>query len=378
MTQAIGTVQSTVNVTSTLLSEVDGLDKTFKCAKSALDLFAATIAPLSEGFIALGNCFKTCSDLMSPFQLFKTVKSWFERKDKNWANTACLVCGTALTALGIGKFLEKVKLFNMSAAVTQIGNIPVIGMIIQVPMGVLALGVSFFDIIDTSKELLSETILKPNKADENRKISKLKDFEECENQRTKWKYRLVDFYKKQLIEDKLPEALRHIQPPVNLWTTPGSVKFNRGVTEEAEKVMATKAMAAKRDASVEKEKKAVAAKEYTSAAKEYLDYKFKKWTVITDNNRVEVKKSRLSIISNISKIALISLGMIGSYFAIAAFTGTAITMLVLGLVVSSIALGKKIYEISHPKKVVPHEPENVTIFRTTYFSKPVIAGGAPT
>lgn len=336
MTQAIAAIQSGVAVTSTILNEVDGLDKVFKCAKSALDLLAACFSPLSEGLVDLGNCFKTCTDIMSPFQLFKVVKEWFDVPNKNWAGTTTLVCVTALSTIGVGKFLEKMKLFNMTAAVSKIGTIPVLGAIIEVPMGVLALGVSFFNIIDTGIKITHKVDPRiDDKSNPTINEKSLEGFERSKRLYHKWVARKQAFQQNQ--------------------GAAAGVGFDDNVTKAWKKTFQSFEQGAKVD---------------QQGARDYLDFKVRKWKAIMNNSKVENTKSALSIISDISKIVAISLGMVGTYFAVAAFTGATLTMLTLGLVVTGIALGKKIYETSHPKVAVPHEPVNVALFRARWFTSP--------
>lgn len=326
------TLKNSISVGSTLLSDVDGLGKTFAWGKSAIDTYGACIAPVSEGFTALANCFKTANDITAPFQFFKTAKEWYDVPNKTWAGTATLVCATGLTVFGVSKFLEKVKLLNLGALVTQIGSIPVIGLILEIPVVALVIGVSVFNIADTGIKL-------------NKGIKFDKKFDDLEKSRwqyKKWKARKDAFAG---INGATLDTLKPREAGGEAWSKSRYDDFTQGAASDNE------------------------------AATKYLDYKVRKWKTILSNNQIEKNKSIMSIVIDVSKIALTILGLVGSYiasaFAVTWFaTATAAPMLVCGFTVASMALCKKIYDTTYkePSKV-PVEPENVKNFREIYLRR---------
>lgn len=311
MIQAIGGgFQASVTVASNLLNDVDGLDKVFKCAKSAFDLYGKAWKSLSEGFLALGNCFKVCTNIMGPFQLFRTVKDWYDVRTKNWAGIATLTCVSALTVMGIGRFLESVKLFDYSAAVSRIGNIPVLGSVItRLPVvNLLSLGVSAFNITDNAIEL----------------------------------------------SDTLPE-LQQRQTELNHWTARRNTFFG---APAAPLNLPQHGVWAQRMAFQ------AAAVGHNAEANAYLNYRVEKAQVNETNTKVKKIKSILSIISDASKIAALALTVFLSWYWSMTLMAVASTVTVLsaGVIVASIALVKKIYDVSHKEIPRPVLNQNVVNF----------------
>lgn len=317
MTHAISRVQASVILSSTVLSDVDGLDKVFKCAKAALDLFSEFISPLSEGLVALGNCVESCRNVMSPFQVLKTVKDWYDVENRNWAGRMNLICVTALTAIGIGKFLEDIKLFDMGGYVTKLGKIPVLGNIIHVPLKALDLGIAVLNIADTSIKV--HTKEKP-------------DFKKTSRELSSW------VMKKTVFNTPRDSLVDH------------SVDLR--MIEEWNKNNPHFEATAKSKDSPDK---------YIAQANAYLDYKISVLRVEKKNNRVELRKSVFSIVADISKVVFLSLGLVGSVFGVTAISFTTVPMLALSLLVCIIGVGKKFYDTAH--KDVEKTPEMPDVVR---------------
>ena len=316
-------------VATDVLGEVEGLDKSFKFVKSILDLHTALTPYVSESLEILGTAIKGCSEVMIPFQFFKVIKMWVEVKDKSKAGVAALVNITVLTTLGLTKFLAKLKLFDLAALTQKIGAIPVLGTIIQIPLGVFVIGANGFSLIDTRKNL--------NKNTTKLQAAQIK-FNSWKARCTLWDSNKTETDLKKQVEslnDQLTTAYGNPLP------ADARQQMKLDLFVQSCNSVATRSSTTTPTTSF-------------NAARAYLEFKFNKHQTNVINLKVERSKFKFSILANITIIAVSILGLVGTTFGIAALAATSTPMLVLGVIVATVAIGKIIYDKSHKtQKVAP-------------------------
>jgi hypothetical protein len=322
-----GYIKPTTLVAADVLSEVEGLDKTFKFARSIVELQTALSLHASESLEILGTALKNCSEVMLPFQFFKIIKLWFDVKNKSWAGIASLTNATALTTIGITKFLAKLKLFDLAALTQKIGAIPVLGTLIQIPLGVFIIGANGFSLIDTKMQL-------------NKNASKLQSQRQklhlWGNRCHQWSLQPIHSPEAdlKLQEENLNNQLHAV------WTNP-EAELTARQQSKLNLLIDSCATVAKR---IHTEQTPVT---LPNAAKAYLEVKHLKWQNRISNLKIERTKFRFSILVNISLIATSILGIAATSLGITAFAATTVPMLVLGLFVASIAFSKIVYDKVH-------------------------------
>lgn len=367
--QQVGSnMQTTVDITSKVVSEVDGLSAVFKFATAGFELSAAAWAPLSEGAKTLGDMMKTCSSIMSPFQCVNTVKDWVtvrERfKKEGVIGIAKLICLTILTVIGVSKFLEKLKILNYSAAVARIGanpviaainSTPILGLIVQYPLAILGLTVSLITLgVQSSKwsvvsatARFNELQYKKNqiKADAFRlrnntpEIEREKEYLNCVARITQLRQVLglqrtgfdPDAAWARFLKRARAEPQDAPQTTTNLERAAEHDRKSAADNRDAAPASAVAGLGAPA---------APAAPARRSLA-DRIQQRIKLWGVNKDNAIVDKRKTWLSIACEVVKIAAIVLGFILAL--------TSITFLLVAFVAASFAIAKKYYDKAHDK-----------------------------
>jgi hypothetical protein len=357
-----------------VFSDVDGLDKVFKCAKSAIDFLSALTPSVPAYLPILGSLVKGAGEVLTPFQFFKVAKEWTEINKKNWAGKASLVGITAVATIGIGRFLEKIQLFNMTAAVSKLGTVPVLGTIVQLPFGALTAGVAAFNVVDAGIKLRKE----------NQPLGR------ADVARTK----LQKWNARQQVVANFNKGTFDLSGITSNWTSLGvgySKKANAvsaevnaaavaaiaGAVDEA--TATTAATSAKNAVNLAADtarttlinrKTTLLLQSHPTASyndndadavdavNAYTAYKVRHWRTEFDNSKTESKKAVFTLASEVSKFALIVLGLIGASFSVAALAASSLPMLTLGLIVAGIAIAKKVYDTRHKESYVMVHPDN--------------------
>lgn len=308
-----------------VLSDVDGLDKAFKCARNALDLHIALHPSTHASLAILTEALKGCSEVMLPFQFFKIIQAWCEIKKKSWAGIASLVNGTALTTIGLVKFLAKIKIFDLAVLTSKIGAVPVLGTLLQMPLGVLVIGATGFNLIDTKIKLnKNATLLQSSRGKLRPWIGRCRQWSQHAGISTE------------------KELTTHLQAS---WVKPGGTL----TPEQQEKLKMLIASCVEVTQRLHTTQNSIT---LSDTAQAYISVKCRKWQTDVGNLKMERSKSVFSMVNDISLIAFTCLGLAAAVLGIAALTASSFPMLILGLVVSSIAIGKKIYDTTHK---TPHE-----------------------
>lgn len=348
-----------------VLGDADGLNNVFSLLTPAIEVISAITPSVPACLPILGSLVKSASGVIKPFQFFKVAKDWTEISKKTWAGRASLVGITALTAIGLGRFLEKIQLFNMTAAVSKLGNVPVLGSVVQLPFGVLAASVSVFSAVDAGIKLRKELKAKG-------------EHDTAKNKLNKWQTRqaaVAAFNKDMYAEESAKKGFTAIPNWAATCLGVGYSKkadqvaqaINQAYNESADKANETSRTAqTARQENLERKTRflldsppslAADSPDAMNAVNAYTAYKVRHWRAKLDNSKVESKKALFSLVSEISKFALVVLGIVGASLSIAALAISSLPMLTLGLIVAGIALAKKVYDTNHKERLVPNHPD---------------------
>ena len=362
--------QPIVKLGHSMFSDVGSLDKVFKCFKSAIDWLSATAPSLPACLPILGSLVKGAGEVMTPFQFFKVAKEWTEINKKTRAGKASLVGITAVTAIGLGRFLEKIQLFNMTAAVSKLGNVPVLGHIVNVPFGVLTAGVSAFSALDAGIKL--RKVIRPH-GTADKANAKLRKWEARQQAVARFnKEQFSELSSKQEFEaipnwnqsgtetsysDKIDRANQAVSDAFTNARTEALEKDagDPGTVEAAANTIKANLSEARVKLITEKTVQLLSSHPNPTAENAhpmdavhaYTAYKVRHWRTEALNAQTESKKAYFTLASEISKFALIVLGLVGASFSIAALAVSSIPMLTFGLIVASIALAKQVYDTKH-------------------------------
>lgn len=132
-------VKDTVTYAANTMLEVETVSKTTKLGAAVIGLKDA-IEPASAGWKNLYVALKGCIAWLDVLEVIKRIKEWVSGEVKGIWKTLNRICLTAVQTIGVMKFLDKVKLINLS-------QIPVLGVIVALPAALLGLAAYVFSSI---------------------------------------------------------------------------------------------------------------------------------------------------------------------------------------------------------------------------------------
>lgn len=158
-----------VGVFGDRVASSEGINKIAKLGITIISLVGKVLGALSEGWQALSNTLKGVAYFLDVTDIITRIVEWVKGEVVGAWKIASRVFLTVFRVFGLIEFLEKVKLINLRTVVEKLGNVPVLGWIINLPIGLLGVCSYSLSMVHYSLETRKHQ-LKVNLA-ENRRIA---------------------------------------------------------------------------------------------------------------------------------------------------------------------------------------------------------------
>lgn len=328
----LNSFQYGVGVVGDRLASAEGINKASKLGVSIINLVGKIVGALSEGWQAFSNTLRGVAYFLDVTDLITRIAEWIKGEVIGAWKIASRVFLTVFRVFGLIEFLEKVKLINLRSVVEKLGNVPVIGWIINLPSSLLGL-VSFslslvHYSIETRKYNLRVTLAENRKIAYEARLQYLREQEDPDDV-------LQNKYIAAVKEIRNAKAALNIQK----WT-PEKVEAREGRYYWSQGFANTYS----NDTSI-------------------LRRKIKVTEVELSNAIVKRGKSIVGIVNDIFKVAIIALSLLGLILG-GILLATALPMLIFGVAVSAMGLYKCFHEAvarDYMQKLPKDAPESAQL-----------------
>lgn len=320
--------KDTVNVGFKTMLEGETVNKTAKLATVSIKLKDA-IKPASEGWQNLYVALKGCIAWLDVIEIINRIREWVVGEVKGFWKVLSRICLTIAQTINVMNFLDMVKLINFKGMLESMSRVPVLGDIIALPGALLGLGAYLFSMIHNSVKVRRDSAeTSKNVAKREACEVKLRALAIMEHSPESWDTESVKLEHAYIDARKIIEA----------------AKAKKGETVTSASSLANK-IKNKWDAFI------TAAEEGDKAKiRAYNQALIQRHSVKEYNANLDKSKSRLSIIRDVSKVLLYSLGLLG--LAVGGLLAvTSIPMLALAAVSAAIGVFKVFYDKRRPKEV---------------------------
>lgn len=291
-----------------VFSTTEGINKAAKFGASIINFISKVFGALADGWYSLSTAFKAVATFLDVTDIVARAVEFAKGEIKGAWKIASRVFLTAFRILCVIDFLEKVKLINLKGVMETLGNVPVLGWIINLPSSLLGLASFSFSLVHNSLQLKADKA--KAKLNDNKRIA----LEARQKALTE-----KDSAKKAVLESTYTKAVEEVR----------AAKVALGKLKPAD-------VAAKKveDIAVQFNNRVD-----TKKGEKTLAVRIENCDIETRNTRISKIKNIVAIINDVIKVTCIALSLLGLLLG-GILVASSIPMMALGVVASAMGLYK--------------------------------------